>query len=103
MAWTPYAGSVPAEARPYELVVAGPAARTIAEELPEPVAAAVIDLITGPLIDNPHRVGKQLRRELEGIWSARRATFRILYRIDETDREVVVLSVSHRRSAYRTR
>ncbi len=42
---------------PYELVVARPAATAIAEELPEAVAAAVIELITGPLLDNPRRVG----------------------------------------------
>lgn len=64
---------------------------------------AVIDLITGPLIDNPQRVGKPLRHELEGLWSARRATFRVIYRVDETNREVVVLHVEHRRAAYRSR
>lgn len=94
---------MPAEAEPYELVVAGPAARAIAEQLPEAVAAAVIDLITGPLIGNPHRLGRQLRKELEGVWSARRGTFRVLYRIDEAAREVVVLQVDHRASAYRRR
>ncbi len=34
----------------YDLVVARPGARTIAESLPEAVAAAVIDFITGSLI-----------------------------------------------------
>lgn len=92
---------MPVDAEPYELVVAGPAARAIAEQLPEAVAAAVIDLITGPLIENPHRIGRQLRNELQGVWSARRGTFRILYRIDEAAREVIVLRVDHRSSAYR--
>lgn len=63
--------SVPVDDRPYGIVVAGPAARAIAELLPETVAAAVIDLITGALLDNPRRVGKPLRHELEGIYSAR--------------------------------
>jgi mRNA interferase RelE/StbE len=94
---------VSAEDQPYELVVAGPAARAIAAELPESVAAAVIDLITGPLLASPQRVGKPLRHELEGIWSARRGTFRILYRIDAANREVVVLRIEHRSSAYRRR
>jgi len=87
---------------PYELVVAGPAARAIAEALPEAVAVAVIDLVTGPLLADPRRVGKPLRRELAGIWSARRGTFRVLYRIDDTRHEVVVLRVEHRRDVYRT-
>ena len=90
-----------AEGQPYELLVAGPAARAIADRLPEAVAAAVIDLITGPLVESPRRLGKPLRQELEGIWSARRGTFRILYRIDEANHQVVVLRVEHRRSAYR--
>lgn len=94
---------MPADPEPYELVVAGPAARAIAEQLPEAVAVAVIDLITGPLIENPRRIGRQLRNELDGIWSARRGTFRVLYRIDERAREVVVLQVDHRSSAYRRR
>ena len=85
----------------YEIVVAGPAATTIAEELPEPVAAAVIELITGPMLDNPHRVGVALRDDLEGLWSARRGTYRVLCRIDDSRREVVVLRVAHRRDAYR--
>jgi mRNA interferase RelE/StbE len=95
--------SVAPEDRPYGIVVAGPAARAIAEHLPEAVAAAVIDLVTGPLLADPHRVGKPLRNELEGMWSARRGTFRILYRIDDANHEVVVLRVDHRHSAYRRR
>jgi mRNA interferase RelE/StbE len=77
----------------YELVVAGPAARIIAEELPEAVAAAVVDFVTGPLLENPRRVGVGLRRELEGIHAARRGTFRILYRIDDSAHVVTVLAV----------
>ena len=86
---------------PYELVVAQPAATTITEELSESVAAAVVELITGPLLDNPRRVGVELRNELEGLWSARRGTYRVLYRIDEKNQEVVVLRVGHRRDVYR--
>jgi mRNA interferase RelE/StbE len=85
----------------YELAVAPPAARAIAEELPEAVAAAVIELVTGTLLRQPRRVGKPLRRELAGVWSARRGTYRILYRINEAKHEVVVLRVEHRGDAYR--
>ena len=37
----------------YELIVSRPAARAIAETLPEPVSAAVIEFLTGALIVNP--------------------------------------------------
>lgn len=98
---TRFAASVASEDPSYELVVAGPAARALAKELPESVATAVIDLITGPLLDVPRIVGKPLRRDLEGIWSARRGTYRVLYRIDDDHLEVVVLRIDHRRGAYR--
>jgi mRNA-degrading endonuclease RelE of RelBE toxin-antitoxin system len=86
----------------YQLVVARPAARAIAETLPEAVSAAVIDFITGSLIESPHRVGRELRNELAGIHSARRGSYRILYRIDDVQRTVTVLRVDHRRDVYRT-
>lgn len=87
----------------YELVVTAPAARAIREKLSEAVAFAVIDFITGPPLENPKRVGAPLRGELEGIWSARRGTYRVLYRVDEQNREVIVLRVGHRRDIYRPR
>jgi mRNA-degrading endonuclease RelE of RelBE toxin-antitoxin system len=87
----------------YDLVVAGPAARAITDRLPEAVAVAVIEFITGPLVEEPHRVGTPLRRELAGIHSARRGTFRILYRIDDEPRVVTVLRVEHRADVYRPR
>lgn len=87
--------------RAFEIVLTPPARRAIAEELPEAVAAAVIDFITSALLDNPHRVGKPLRNDLNGVWSARRGTYRVLYRINEERREVVVLRIDHRRDAYR--
>lgn len=87
----------------YELVLTPPAARAIQSGLPEPVAAAVIEFLTGALIENPRRVGKSLRGELAGIHSARRGTYRVLYRINDQAREVVILRIEHRRDAYRPR
>ena len=52
---------------------------------------------------DPRRIGKPLRRELGGLWTARRGTFRALYRIDDARHEVVVLQVEHRRDLYRRR
>ncbi len=66
--------------------------------LPEKVATAVVEFIYGPLADNPQRVGKPSRFELEGLHSARRGDFRIIYRI--TDR-VTILAIEHRADAYR--
>lgn len=86
----------------YELIVARPAARVIAETLPEPVATAVIAFITGSLLENPRRAGRELRNELAGIHSARRGSYRVLYRIDDSERTVTVLRIDHRGDVYRT-
>ena len=86
---------------PYELVITPPARRAIESDLPEAVAVAVIDFITTALLENPRRVGKPLRDDLAGIWSARRGTYRVLYRFRDDLREVVVLRIDHRRDAYR--
>lgn len=88
----------PSEA--YELVLTPPAVRAVQTGLPEPVAAAVIEFMTGPLVANPRRVGKMLRRELSGVWSARRGTYRVLYRINDGAGEVVVLRIDHRSDVY---
>ena len=85
---------------PYRLRITRPAARALAEVLPESVAAAAYAFITGPLLDNPHRVGKPLVPPLTPAWSARRGSYRVLYLIDDEAREVQVTAVRHRSDAY---
>ncbi|MBA3418252.1 MAG: type II toxin-antitoxin system RelE/ParE family toxin [Geodermatophilaceae bacterium] len=89
------------EAEPYELVLTPPAVRALQAKLPETVAAAVIEFLTGALIENPRRVGKPLRGDLGGIHSARRGTYRVLYRINDERHEVVVVRIDHRQGVYR--
>lgn len=91
-------------AGPYELGLARPARGAISGTLPEEVAAAAVEFITGPLLESPHRVGKPLRDKLVGFHSARLGTqWRILYRIDESKRVVVVQDIQHRANVYRRR
>lgn len=85
----------------FQLVISPTARRQVAEILPEPVAFAAYEFIAGPLLDNPHRVGKRLHRPLEDRHSARRGTYRVIYRIDDERREVLVLAIVHRANAYR--
>ncbi len=84
----------------YELRLSRAARRALAETLPESVAAAVWQFVSGPLLDNPHRVGKPLRFELEGYHSARRGQYRVIYRIAEHEVIVDVIKISHRSDAY---
>jgi mRNA interferase RelE/StbE len=87
---------------PYEPGMARPAGRAIPESLPEDVATAAVEFITGPLLEVPRRVGKPLRDELAGLWSARPGTeWRVVYRIDEAKRIVVVEDIQHRSTVYR--
>jgi mRNA-degrading endonuclease RelE of RelBE toxin-antitoxin system len=86
----------------FRVVVARSAARRLAEQLPEAVAAACVEFIFGPLADDPHRVGARLRKPFEGQWRARRGEYRVRYRIDDPEETVYVLDVDHRRDAYRS-
>lgn len=88
------------EAR-YQVVFRGPARRAIAERLPEAVAAAVLEFCASALTESPYRVGKPLFGPLAGCHAAGRATYRIVYRIDEGARRVHVLDIAHRREVYR--
>ena len=85
----------------YELVLTPPARRALTGKLPEPVATAVIEFLTTAPIRQPYRMGKPLRDDLAGVWSARRGTYRVLYRIRDDLHEVIILRVEHRRDAYR--
>ncbi len=89
---------------PYELGLTRPARRAISQSLPAEVAAAAVEFITGPLLEIPRRIGKPLRDELAGLWSARLGTeWRVIYRIDESKHTVVVVDIQHRSTVYRRR
>ena len=62
----------------YEITWSKQAKRALQQDLPESVAAACLEFVLGPLAENPHRVGKPLRAELEGLHSARRGEFRVI-------------------------
>ena len=86
----------------HQLVIAPAARRQLAERLPEPVAFAAYEFIVGALLANPQRVGKRLQPPLQDRHCARRGTYRVIYRIDEQNRRVTVVAVTHRSDAYRT-
>ena len=91
----------------YALSLAPAVRRVLVEGLPRglpvAVAAAMTEFLTGALLDNPHRAGSALARELAGYHSARRGAYRAVYRIDEPARTVHVVRIDHRADVYRTR
>jgi mRNA interferase RelE/StbE len=48
-------------------------------------------------------VGRALRWELEGLFSASRGDFRIVYRIDDDRHVVLIEAIAHRADLYRRR
>lgn len=86
----------------YRLLVTRPAKNALSESLPEKLALAVIEFMSGPLLDNPRVVGKPLREPLAPGFSARRGSYRVIYFIDDSTRTVTVTAVTRRGDAYRT-
>lgn len=86
----------------WELVVAAPARRAL-DRIPAKVAIAVLDFMLGPLVENPQRVGKPLRGNLAGLFSARVGAYRVVYEIDRPAGKVLVVMIDHRADIYRPR
>jgi mRNA-degrading endonuclease RelE of RelBE toxin-antitoxin system len=84
----------------YTVLLSPAAKRAIEGDLPEAVAAAVVDFLFGPLAEDPRRVGKPLRLQLEGYWSARRGQYRVIYSIHDDEVLVRVVRISHRAEVY---
>ena len=70
--------------------------------LPLSVATAMFEHLTGPVAENPRRLGKQLDSPLDDLWSTRRGEYRAIYVIDDEQHRVSIVAVAHRRDAYRT-
>ena len=86
----------------YELRTTSTVRRALSETLPEAVAAAAYEFITGPLLVDPYRIGKRLLQPMDDSFSTRRGTYRVIYRIDDKAHVVTVVDVAHRRDAYWT-
>jgi mRNA interferase RelE/StbE len=77
------------------------ASRRELTRLPEKVATAVVEFLYGSLAASPYRVGKPLKLGLEGLHSARRGDYRVIYRVDDRQRQVTVVAIEHRSDVYR--
>lgn len=86
----------------YEVVFTRGARRALEIDLPEKVAAAAFEFIVGVLAENPRRLGKPLREPLAPLFSARRGEYRVLYRIIDHRVVIEIVSITHRRDAYRS-
>lgn len=80
---------------------ATPEARRHLDKLPAKVHSAVLAAIFDTIAVNPHRAGTRLRGEFEGLRSARRGDYRVIYEILEDERVVLVHRAAHRADVYR--
>ncbi len=78
-----------------------PSAERALARLPEKVATAIVEFLVGPLLDEPQKIGRPLRGELDGLWVARRGAYRIVFELDDPKRTVQVLRIDHRADVYR--
>lgn len=86
---------------PYTVTFSRQARRNLHEDLPLEVAIAATETIQRSIAVNPYRTGKPLDEPFDGFHSARRGTYRIIYRINEPKRVVEIHSIRHRRDACR--
>lgn len=86
----------------FRLRVAASADKDLAR-LPEKAAAAIAEFMIGALGDNPYRVGKALRGDQTGRYTARRGPYRLIYEIGEEQHIVRVLHADHRADVNRPR
>ncbi|MHB1519475.1 MAG: type II toxin-antitoxin system RelE family toxin [Acidimicrobiales bacterium] len=85
---------------PYEVRISARAERDLLR-LPEKIGAACVEFIFGALAEQPHRVGGALSGPFAGLRSARRGSYRIVYRIDDDERRVDIAHIDHRGDVYR--
>ena len=85
---------------PYAILITTRADRDL-RRLPEKIATACVEFIFGALAENPHRVGKPLRDELEGLHSARRGDYRVVYAIAGDIGAVEIVHIGRRSDVYR--
>jgi mRNA interferase RelE/StbE len=86
----------------YQVEFTSTARRDIAK-LPTRIAWAVLEFCTGPLAENPYRVGKPMLADMTGLYSARRGEYRIIYSIQDEKVVVEVTYVRHRSVVRRPR
>lgn len=90
------------DADPWAVEVSGEARRQL-QKLPLRIAPAIVEFITGPLAANPYRLSKPLTNELAAYRSARRGDYRVMIRLDDARRTILVIRIQLRADVYRPR
>lgn len=70
------------------------------DRLPLKIAQAVVEFVTYTLPTNSLRMSKPLQGEFDGLRSARRGDYRVLFLVDDVTSTLLVVRIAHRRDAY---
>ena len=84
----------------YAVIFTSPARRNL-ERIPPRIVAAIIEFVFADLAQAPRKVGKPLKQQLEGSYSARRGPYRILYKINDPAKQIEIVRIDHRANIYR--
>ena len=79
----------------YQLEIPDPVRRQIRQVRPDRMREEVVDAILA-LSDEPYPPGSQLQDELRRRYRLRINGWRVIYKVDEEDRKITVLTVRHR-------
>ena len=85
----------------YEVIFAATARRDL-RRIPPRIVPAIIEFVFGDLARTPRKVGKPLKRELEGSYSTRRGPYQILYNINDATNRIEILRIDQRTDIYRS-
>ncbi|MBX5320906.1 MAG: type II toxin-antitoxin system RelE/ParE family toxin [Candidatus Bathyarchaeota archaeon] len=78
-------------------VLLHPKAARELEKIEDTIKARIVERLRD-LKDNPERVGKLLKHS--NFWSIRVGDYRVIYEIDRTKKQVIVLFIGHRKKVY---
>ena len=85
---------------PMEVVWTAPARRDLSR-LPPRIASVILNYVDERLATNPARMSKPLTGALQDLRSARSGDYRVLLRLIEAERQLIIIRVDHRAHAYR--
>ena len=71
------------------------------DRLPPRIAVAVVEFVTRTLPENPELLSKPLTGDLEGLRSARRGDYRVIFELRGADRIILLIRLGHRAHIYR--
>lgn len=71
------------------------------DRLPAKITAVIVEFATVTLPGNPQMMSNPLRGDLEGLFSAHRGDYRVLFALSDETGVVLIIRVAHRADVYR--